>query len=85
MTSSFQTGTLDIVAATAKAEEVWRQLDSDHSNQNHGNGINDYVAWRYIASSHGVMRIYPGTQIDTSRRKANQYHWLALPGLRLSF
>lgn len=71
MTSSFnQTGILDTVAATAKAEEVWLQLDSDH-----GNSIRDYVAWRYIASSYGVMRIYPGTQIDTTGRKANQYPW----------
>jgi hypothetical protein len=71
----FKAGILDTVAATANAEKVWLQLDHDHGNCDHGNSIHDYIAWRYIASSSGVMRIYPGTQIDTTGRKANQYPW----------
>ena len=66
---------MDTVAATANAEKVWLQLDRYHSNRDRGNSIHDYIAWRYIASSSGVMRIYPGTQIDTTGRKSNQYPW----------
>lgn len=63
---------METVAATAKAEEIWLNLDSNHDD---GNSTHDYVAWRYIASSNGVMRIYPGTQVDISGRRANRYPW----------
>ena len=66
-----QRDVLKTVAATAKAEEVWLQLDGDRD----GNNIHDYVAWRYIASSFGVMRIYPGTQVDTKGQRVNRYPW----------
>ena len=70
-----QPGVLKSVAATAKAEEVWLELDSEHDNSSHGDNIHDYVAWRYIASSFGMMRIYPGTEVDIKGRRANRYPW----------
>ena len=60
---------LESVAATARAEEVWMEADA---LDNH---TSDYVAWRYIATSGGVIRIYPGTQLDTTGKRANRYPW----------
>ena len=50
-----QLGILDSVAATAKAEEIWLGQMSN----------TQYIAWRYIATAYGILRIYPGVQIRT--------------------
>ena len=69
-------GVLESVAATAKAEEVWLQSTGDYGNDSHSN--HDYVVWRYIASSVGIIRIYPGTQLDTTGLKASHQPWSVL-------
>eukprot|EP00731_Ephydatia_muelleri_P032598 Em0024g142a len=50
-----QAGILEAVAATAKVNSLWI------SNQS--SPYEDYIAWRYIATPTGVMRIYPGVQL----------------------
>ena len=62
-----QLGVLDSVAATARAEDIWRSQTSN----------TQYVTWRYIATGNGVLKIYPGVYIRTRTLNAVQRPWYA--------
>ena len=48
----FKEGIRNSVVATAKADEIWLR---DRTR------LTDYLVWRYVATSDGIMRMIPGT------------------------
>ncbi len=66
MLVSIQRGILYSVAATGLVDDIWLAEDVDET---------EHMRWRYITTSDGVFRIFPGIQFVRRDLNSHQRLW----------